>query len=438
MNLLPVSSFPRTSGDFREHIDPTWIEEALDATGTASVRRRRLPAEQAIWLVIGMALLRQESIERVVMMLGLALPGARGNTRPRAASRRPESALAMHPVHPRPPIAGQREALTDIGGAGFRFTGSTGLSQSTDSPENWAAFGGQCGSGTRNGSAYPMVRLVAVMALRSHLLSAVYFSDYATGETTLSDGFWSELPDNSVTIADRNFLVADDLTRLERSGTNRHWLTRAKSTTHLRVIKQLGRHDALVEITLSDQTRRAHPTLPPVWTARAITYQRKGFRPSRLLTSLLDEKRYPAGELVALYHERWELELGYDEIKTHMLDRQEAIRSRTPAGVRQELWGIALAYNLVRLEMERAADEAGVEPNRISFVNALALIRNAWLAWSTLPLAPGRIPEGLLYLRRCLKLLVLPPRRSERAYPRAVKVKMSAYNRKAPTGKGRK
>ena len=79
-----------------------------------------------------------------------------------------------------------------------------------------------------------------------------------------------------------------------------------------------------------------------------------------------------------------------------MLDRQEAIRSRTPAGVRQELWGIALAYNLVRLEMERAADEAGVEPNRISFVNALALIRNAWLAWSTPPLAPGRIPEGLL------------------------------------------
>jgi hypothetical protein len=166
--------------------------------------------------------------------------------------------------------------------------------------------------------------------------------------------------------------------------------------------------------------------------------QRKGCRPSTLLTSLLDEKRYPANGIVALYHERWELELGYDEIKTHMLDRQEAIRSRTPGGVRQELWGIAIAYNLVRLEMERAADEAGVEPNRISFVNAMALIRNAWLAWSTLPLAPGRIPEGLLYLRRCLKLLILPPRRPERAYPRAVKVKMSAYDRKAPKGKGRK
>ena len=201
---------------------------------------------------------------------------------------------------------------------------------------------------------------------------------------------------------------------------------------------KLGRTDRLVEIELSDQTRRIHPGLPTVWEARAITYKRKGFAASTLLTSLRDVDLYPAHEIVALYHERWELEIAYDEVKTHLLDRQEAIRSRTPPGVRQEIWGIALAYNLVRLEMERAADEAGVEPNRISFVNALSLIRNAWLAWSTPPLAPGRIPAGLLELRRYLKMLVLPPRRSERVHPRAVEIKMSAYNRKAPKGNGRK
>jgi len=119
-----------------------------------------------------------------------------------------------------------------------------------------------------------------------------------------------------------------------------------------------------------------------------------------------------------------------DEIKTHPLDRQEAIRSRTPQGVRQEVWGILLAYNLVRVEMERAADEAGVEPTRISFVNALSLIRTAWLVWSTPPLAPGRIPEHLLDLRRHLGLLLLPERRSERRYPRVVKIKMSNYDKK--------
>jgi hypothetical protein len=442
LECLPDFVVPADFGRFRQHIDPTWIEEALNATGTASVRRRRLPAEMAVWLVIAMGLLRNEAIERVVAMLGLALPDAEGQTVAKSGIAQARKRLGADPVAYLFTTTADRWATRSADRHRWHGLSLHGLDGTTlrvpDSPENWAAFGGQCGNGTRNGSAYPLVRLVAVMALRAHLLSAVHFGDYATGETTLSDGFWHELPDNSLTIADRNFLVADDLTRLERSGSNRHWLTRAKSTTRLRVLKQMGKHDALVEITLSDQTRRKYPNLPPVWTARAITYQRKGFRSSTLLTSLLDAEQYPADELVAIYHERWDIELGYDEIKTHLLDRQEAIRSRTPEGVRQEIWGIALAYNLVRVEMERAADEAGVEPNRISFVNALALIRYAWLAWSTPPLAPGRIPEALLDLRRHLKLLVLPPRRSDRTYPRAVKIKMSAYNRKSPTGKGRK
>lgn len=139
-----------------------------------------------------------------------------------------------------------------------------------------------------------------------------------------------------------------------------------------------------------------------------------------------------AKELVELYHERWEAEIAYDEVKTHLLAREEAIRSRTPDGVRQELWGIAIAYNLVRLEVERAAAEANVPPTRISFVAAVALVRNeiAWLYGRRLAL--GTIPSRLQHLRRNLKRLVLPPRR-ERTYPRAVKVKMSNYPRKRPT-----
>ena len=150
-----------------------------------------------------------------------------------------------------------------------------------------------------------------------------------------------------------------------------------------------------------------------------------------------DAERFPTNAIIDLYHERWELEIGNDEIKTHMLDRQEAIRSRTPEGVRQEIWGILIAYNLVRLEMERAADEAQVEPTQISFVNALALIRYCWLISTTRPLAPGKIPQRLLALRRQLKLLLLPPRRPQRRAPRVVKIKMSKYKRKRPTGRGR-
>jgi hypothetical protein len=438
---VPTLAVPASFDRFQSHIDRTWIEEALLATGTATVRRRRLPAEQVVWLVIGMALMRNESIERVVAMLDLALPSSKGDTTAKSAIVQARQRLGEEPMAYLFGATADRWAHQSARRHQWRGLALYGVDGTTnrvpDSSENWKAFGGQCGNGSRAGSAYPMVRVVALMSLRSHLIASWQFANYATGETTLAQDLWREMPEDSLLVADRNFLIANDLCAIEQGGGNRHWLTRAKSKTKVRRIKRLGRNEDLVEIVLSPETRRRFPNIPPAWTARAIRYQRKGFPPSMLLTSLLDSVAYPAAELIALYHERWELEIGYDEIKTHLLEREEAIRSRTPTGVRQELWGIGLAYNLVRLEMERAAAEAGVSPSRISFVNSLALIRNAWLVWSTAPLAPGRIPEGLLNLRRHLKLLLLPERRPERRYPRLVKIKMSGYNRKPPTGAGR-
>lgn len=118
------------------------------------------------------------------------------------------------------------------------------------------------------------------------------------------------------------------------------------------VVEHLGPSDDLVEPE-SDE-----PGMPQTWPIRAIRYKHPRFPVSTLLTSSVDADAYPAKELVALYHERWECELAYDELKTHAPQRQEAIRSRSPQGVRQERWGIAIAYNLVRLEMERAAEGA--------------------------------------------------------------------------------
>ncbi len=150
-------------------------------------------------------------------------------------------------------------------------------------------------------------------------------------------------------------------------------------------------------------------------------------RPQVLLTSLLDPRRYPAAELVALYHERWEQELSYDELKTELLEREEALRSRRPAAVAQELWGLLLVYNLVRLAMARAAQAAHVAPTRISFIAALHLIRDEWL-WCA-GATPGAIPRHLCRLRQTLTLFLHPPRRPGRRYPRAVKLKMSGYPR---------
>ena len=441
LETLPGVVVPDQFDRFRRHIDAAWVEEALHATGTATIRRRRLPADQVLWLVIGMALLRNDSIDRVATALNLALPSSNGGVA-KSAIAQARQRLGEDPLAYLFTTTADHWAHSSAARHRWRGLSLYGIDGTTlrvpDSPENWKAFGGQCGNGTRNGSAYPLVRLIVVMALRSHLLASARFGEYATGETSLADSFWNEVPEDSLCIADRNFLASGDLTALQRSGTHKHWLIPAKSTTRMRVVKRLGPNDCMVEIELSEQTRRAHPELPLVWLVRAITYQKKGFAKRTLLTSLGDYERYPRREIIELYHERWELELGYDEIKTHLLDRQEAIRSRTPNGVRQEIWGILLAYNLIRLEMERAADEARVEPTRISFVNAVAMIRYSWISASTPPLAPGRIPSTLLNLRRDLKLLVLPPRRTERRNPRVVKIKMSAYNRKPPMGKGRK
>lgn len=421
---------------FQRHIEPVWIDEALEATGTATVRRRRLPADQVVWMVLGMALLRDDAIERVVDSLDLALPGREGLVA-KSAIAQARQRLGDEPMAYL--FAATAAAWADKSADRHRWRGLAlyGADGTTlrvaDTVDNRAAFGGQNAGAEKGESGYPLVRLLGVMALRSHLLSALRFADYRTGEITLAEELWRELPDDSLTIVDRNFLVADYLTTLARSGNNRHWMTRAKSTTRLKRLRRMGKRDDLVEIELSDETRRVHPDLPSVWQARAITYQRKGSAPAVLLTSLLDPVQYPATELVALYHERWEIELGYDEIKTHMLARQETIRSKTPQGVRQELWGIAIAYNLVRLEMERAADEAKVEPTRISFVYALSLVCREWQRANAPRAAIGNIPRDLATLRLNLKRLVLPPRRSNRSFPRAVKLKMSNYARKRPS-----
>jgi hypothetical protein len=401
----------------------------LQCAGVATIRKRRLPAEQVIWLVIGMALYRNIPIERVVDDLGLALPDEKQTLVAKSAITQARQRLKEEPLEYLFATTASEWAIRSADADRWHGLALYGMDGTTlrvaDSVENRAAFGGQ--NTHRGPSGYPQARVVALMALRSHLLSAFRFSDYGTGETTLAREIFHEIPERSLTIVDRNFLVAKDLMWWESSG-ERHWLTRAKKNTNYAVVQKLGRNDQLVVIEVNQDG------LPRQWLMRAVDYKHKGRAPSTLLTSLLDAEKYPAKELIALYHERWECELAYDELKTHLLDRRETIRSRTVEGVHQELWGIAIAYNLVRLEMERAAKELDVPPTRISFVAALHIYREEmrWIVAAARRMTTGTIPKQLSRMRQQMKRLVLPERR-ERSYPRAVKVKMSNYERKRPS-----
>jgi hypothetical protein len=438
---LTASFTPEAFPKLAQHLDPIVVEEALLATGTATIRRRRLPADRTVWLVIAMALLRDWPISEVVRQLELALPAADGSrTVASSAITQARARLGADPIEwlflrsseTWANASADRDRWRDL--ALYAVDGTS--LRVADSAENRAHFGGHdsgkhVGGRDRRVSGYPLVRAVVLMAVRSHLLAAAIFGPYAIDERVYARSLWDSVPDRSLVLVDRAYMQANVLVPLMMIGSERHWITRAKANTQFTVIRHLGTGDDLVEFTVSSEARRKDPSLPTHFDARAIRYQRKGYRPQLLLTSLVDPKRYPAGELRALYHERWEVELGFGEIKTDMLERLETIRSKSPSAVAQELWGLLIAYNLVRLEMERIAAELNVAPTRISFVAALRYFVEQWL-WASQTATPGAIPQRLSTMRDRLRLFLLPPRRPERTFPRAVKIKMSGYDRKVP------
>lgn len=417
-----------TFENFRKSIDPSWIEKALEATGTATIRRRRLPAEQVIWLVLGMALFRNLPITQVARKLDLVLPGKKREVA-RASVSEARSRLGAEPLKWLFEFCSRKWAKASAKTWSWRGLSVYGVDGTTvrvpDSAANHEHFGRSISG--RGPGGYPMLRLVTLMALRSHLLLAARFGPYRASERTLAQALWDEIPGHSLVLFDKGFWSAEVALNLTSRKT--HWLTRARKDLTWKRLRRIGRGDELVQFTTPDDAREQNPDLPVTFQVRVLGYKRRGFRPQKLLTSLLDAKAFPANEIVGLYHERWELELGYDEIKTEMLEREEAIRSQSPAGIEQEIWGIGLAYNLVRLEMERAARAADVLPSRISFVAGLRFVRDELVLCSTLE-SVGKIPKILDRLTRDLATMVLPPRRSARSYPRAVKIKMTNYPKK--------
>ena len=414
------------------------IQQALWATGTATIRRRRLPAEQVVWLVLGMALFRRLNIVQVLDQLDLSLPTSQRHPVVPSAIHQARARLGPMPLMWLFTATAQRwteQRAHEDAWRGLTLYGVDGtILRVEDSEENRAYFGGP--TTPRGPCGYPICRLVALLALRSHLVRAATFGPYGTDELAYAHDLWDAVPDDSLTLLDRRYFAAHVFCRFLFSGQRRHFLVRVKNDFKATVLKRMGPGDDLVEWTVTKNARAKDPALPKTLVLRRLVCHCKGYRPWVLLTSLLDPIQYPAGELAALYHERWEQELGYDEIKTELLEQNQTLRSRSPQLVEQEVWGVLLAYNLVRLEMTRLAKLAGVAPVQLSFAGSLMMLLQLW---QTLPLRyTGTIPGLIRTFEAQMQRLLLPPRRTERRYPRAVKVKMSNYLRKRPVSDGRR
>jgi|SRR5579862_5014188 len=194
-----------------------------------------------------------------------------------------------------------------------------------------------------------------------------------------------------------------------------HFLLRlsAQAQGYARRIRPLGPDDWLVEFHAGSTVRKKRPGLPAVLTGRLLRYQRKGFRPSWLLTSLQDPLPFPASELAAFYHRRWRIETIYRELK-HVLDIQN-LRSQTPAGILKEMHAQLLLYNLVRYAMTEAAEGTGKTPVEYSFAAAIDAVGSALLQlcrWHAPPL-PAVYAQLLEDIRRAVIRL-----RPDRSYPR--------------------
>ncbi|CBJ37609.1 putative transposase, IS4 family [Ralstonia solanacearum CMR15] len=418
---------PEQWGVVRSNLPQGWIEQALLATGVSTLRRRRLPMEQAVWLVLGIALLRDRSILHVADALEVALPAQAGGAISSSALSQARQRLGSEPLEWLFRRTAEQWAHQEAGRHRWHGLSVYALDgvvwRAPDTPSNRQRYGGQ-GNQVEHQNSFPLVRMVCLLDARARLLVDARLDAYDASEYTLAQQLWPQLPEDSLVIVDKGFYSAGLLWPLQHQ-QGRHWLIPARAGLRGDVVCTHGPGDVCLRMKVSPQARKRAPNLPLTWEVRAVTRQIDG-KPRTLFTSLADPLRWAADDVFALYHERWEIELAYGEIKTDMLRQAMTLRSQHPNGVEQELWATLLMYNLIRLEMTRIADEAKVEPSRISFVTALRYIIDEWL-WSSTSRTPGAIPSKLRTMRQSICRFVLPPRRSQRRYPRAARINKSQY-----------
>ncbi|MBL4742564.1 MAG: IS4 family transposase [Idiomarina sp.] len=429
--LLDTDSFatPESLSTFQQSIPLEWIEEALADTDKVSIRRRKLPAELVVWLVVAMGLFRDRSIAEIVAKLDLSMQNKAGETVAPSAIPQARQRLTHEPLAKLFEITASHWVKTEDRNdtwQGLRLYSIDGTQfRTADTSELTEHFGRIKHNATRS-TEYPIVRLCALSSLRSRLIRGVAFGPSHHGEVTYGKQLVGQAGDNSLTIFDRCYLSAELMLNWQRAYMESHWMVPIKSNTKYKVIETYGENDFLVEMAVSGHARKLDPSLPETWSARLVLYPEKQQKQhiTGVLCSLVDPNLYTAEAIRDVYFERWEIERSYGEIKHQMLEDSILLRSQSVDGVIQEVWGILLAYNLVRVEISRIAAEANVSPLRISFVMALRDIQDEIL-WCAIA-APGTIPKKLKALRARIKRYILPKKR-KRPKNRTVRISKTRY-----------
>jgi len=357
------------------------VMAVVAAAGKTNQRQRDLPAHVVVYYVIALTLYMQVSYREVLRCL---LEGVKWLLGPewevkvagKSGISQARTRLGWEPLKQLHDAVVGPIAVKRTKGAWYRHWLSVSIDGSTmdvaDNQDNEKAFGRPAAS--RGISAYPQVRFVSVVESGTHVLFGTQMGGYADGEITLAHKVLPSLKKGMLCLADRNFFGFDLWKEARATGADLLW--RVKKNLRLPCERRLSDGSYLSTIFPSDKDRRHGSNGIKV---RVIEYTLEGVADAepiyRLVTSILDSDKAPAQELAALYHERWEIETALDELKTHLRGSKIVLRSKTPDLVRQEFYGLMMTHFAVRGLMHEAALQEREDPDRLSFLHTVRVVR---------------------------------------------------------------
>src|SRR5215216_5960608 len=414
---------PGHLGELTQQVPFELVDAVLAQTGRTQSRVRDLPARVVVYLLLAGCLFAELGYGQVWQRLCAGLDGLTVAAPTASALTQARRRLGPAPLRglfallcgPAPVAAtpGVR-----VGGLLVCAIDGTTLSVA-DTPQNLGVFTTQ--PGHHGGSGYPLLRLVALVACGTRSLIEVVYGPTSSGETTMCERLVGSLHAGMLVLCDRN-LTTNTLTR-RIAATDAHLLGRCKTNRNLPILGRLA--DGSWLSVMGGVTVRVIDAEITITTSagRATGHY-------RLATTLTDPHAWPAATLVALYHQRWEIETAYLELKSTILGGR-VLRARTPQGIDQEVYALLVCYQLLRLAMADATStHPGIDPDRASFTIALHTARDQLIqaagviAATSIDLA-GKIGRAVLDN-------LLADRRL-RVSPRVVKRAISKYNARGPT-----
>ena len=367
------------------------VKSILEATGRSSRRQRELPAHVVVYYVIALALYMHVSYREVLRCLlegiqWLLNPAARIKVTGKSGISQARTRLGVEPVkqlHDQIVCPIATEATKGAWYRGWRVVSLDGSTLDVaDEDANDAAFGRPVAQ--RGKSAFPQIRFVSLVENGTHVLFGTQVGGYGTSEMALAKGVIPWLGQGMLCLADRYFF-SFELWRQAR-GTGAELLWRIRKNLRLPCEQRLADGSYLSRIYPSQEDRRRNTNGVVV---RVIDYRLEGVAGAepmyRLVTTILDPEKAPALDLAALYHERWEIETAFDELKTHLRGARIVLRSKRPDLVRQEFYGLLMAHFAIRGLMHEAALKADEDPDRLSFVHAVRVIRRKLYCFAAIP-----------------------------------------------------